>query len=182
MIDTKLVAETLRSPEHNVSANWPLIETALSSLGISSRLSLIAALGTIRVECPSFAPSTEKYNGDPAVYFARYDGRKDLGNNEPGDGYRFRGRGYIQITGRANYHKYSRAAGVDLVNNPDAALDPHVSATIFANFFHDQKIAEAAEQENWLLVRKLVNGGVNGYTDFSTYVFKLKAVLPQAAA
>jgi predicted chitinase len=177
MIDTKLVAETLGAPEHNMSANWPLIETALSSLGISSRLSLIAALGTIRVECPSFAPSAEKYNGDPTVYFARYDGRKDLGNNEPGDGYRFRGRGYIQITGRANYHKYSRAAGVDLVNNPDAALDPHVSANIFANFFHDQHIVEAAEQEDWLHVRRLVNGGLNGFNDFISFVNKLKTVV-----
>ncbi|WP_346241505.1 glycoside hydrolase family 19 protein, partial [Streptomyces malaysiensis] len=53
-------------------------------------------------------------------------GRKNLGNTEPGDGHRFRGRGFTQLTGRSNYEAASRDLGIDLVNNPDMAADPEV--------------------------------------------------------
>jgi putative chitinase len=182
MPTTQAIAAALGAPENNLTANWPLVETALSSVGISSRLALIAALATIHVECPLFVPSNEKYNGDPQVYFARYDGRKDLGNYAQGDGFRFRGRGYVQITGRFNYTKYSQPANVDLIANPDAALDPRVSSVIFACFFRDKKIADAAANEDWLHVRRLVNGGLNGYNDLISAVNKLKAIWPEASA
>jgi predicted chitinase len=180
-LDTKSIASALGAPEANVSANWPQIEAALSALGINSRLALIAALATIRVECPSFAPQTEKYNGDPQVYFSRYDGRHDLGNTQPGDGYRFRGRGYVQITGRYNYTKFSGETGINIVTNPDAALDPQTAAKVFAYFFHDHFIAESAEAEDWIHVRRIVNGGLNGFPEFLGFVDKLKTVIPVVA-
>lgn len=63
-------------------------------------------------------------------YFKRYDGRKDLGNTEKGDGYRFRGRGYVQLTGRRNYADWSKRIDADLVGNPDLALDPKIAGQI----------------------------------------------------
>lgn len=74
------------------------------------------------------------YEGGPRSYFDKYEpGTKigqRLGNNRRGDGYLFRGRGLVQITGRANYARVGRKLGIDLIANPDLALDPAISARI----------------------------------------------------
>lgn len=80
-----------------------------------------------------------------------YEGRKDLGNTVTGDGKRFLGRGYVQITGRRNYQKASFATGRDLVKNPDLALDAGVAAHIIV----------AGMRDGWFTGRKL--------GDFATY-------------
>ena len=61
-------------------------------------------------------------------YCSRYDGRSDLGNCQPGDGYRYRGRGYVQLTGRRNYELYSRLTGKNLLDFPDLGKEPHTAA------------------------------------------------------
>ena len=61
---------------------------------------------------------------------AAYEGRTDLGNTEAGDGVRFKGRGYVQVTGRANYADWSERLGIDLVGNPELAEDPTIAARI----------------------------------------------------
>lgn len=171
------IASAIQAPAANVAANWPLIQRSLMRLGIVSDLALIGALATVRVECPPFAPRTEQYNGDPAAYFARYDGRKDLGNNQPGDGFRFRGRGYVQITGRYNYAHYGHLCNVDIVTNPDAALNPHVAADIFAEFYASRGCGVYADAQDWLQVRRLVNGGINGYGEFLGFVTRLEGLV-----
>lgn len=101
-------------------------------------------------------------------YFERYDGRQDLGNINPGDGYKFRGRGYIQLTGRKNYTYFSPLVGVDLVENPDIAADEEVAARIAVMFWNRAKtkdgrtIAQAAREGDIDAVVRGVNGGVNG--------------------
>lgn len=78
------------------------------------------AFGTIKHETAgTFEPITEYGN---RAYFDKYEGRKTLGNNKKGDGYKFRGRGFVQITGRANYEKFSDLLGIDLTVNPELAL------------------------------------------------------------
>ena len=64
-----------------------------------------------------------------------YEGRRDLGNTQPGDGKRYMGRGYIQITGRANYRNYGRKIGMDLENNPELAEQPDVAAKIAVEYW-----------------------------------------------
>ena len=59
-----------------------------------------------------------------------YNGRRDLGNTQPGDGPRYKGRGYVQITGRNNYRDWGRRLGIDLIGNPNAAKDPATAAKI----------------------------------------------------
>src|SRR4051812_26049971 len=72
-------------------------------------------LAQMAQECDGFRTMTEYASG------ADYEGRKDLGNTQSGDGKRFKGRGYPQLTGRFNYDKYGTILGIDLVKNPERA-------------------------------------------------------------
>ncbi len=77
--------------------------------------------------------STNFINGEelgPEDYFSRYENRNDLGNTQPGDGAKYRGRGYIQITGRSNYAKFGNLINKDLVNQPELAAFPSIAAQI----------------------------------------------------
>ncbi|MFM9829606.1 MAG: glycoside hydrolase family 19 protein [Sphingomonas sp.] len=72
------------------------------------------------------------------VYGAAFQHVHGLGNREPGDGYTYRGRGFIQLTGRANYEKYGRIIGRDLIGNPDLVNDPAVAADVTAAYIKDR--------------------------------------------
>ncbi len=90
----------------------------------------------------------------------RYEGRKDLGNTVPGDGKRYMGRGYVQITGRANYNKASLATGRDLVADPDLALDPEISGHIIVAGMRDGWFTgkKLADYTSFREMRRVVNG------------------------
>lgn len=84
-------------------------------------------LATVKHECADrWQPIEEFASGK------QYEGREDLGNVQPGDGPRYKGRGYVQITGRANYRKFSRLLDIDLVGSPKLALDPPTSYKIMS--------------------------------------------------
>jgi predicted chitinase len=168
------VANSLGGFLEDLKNYLPEVIEALYTFGILTRLTLIAAIATIRVETGGFKPITEY---GPESYFKQYDGRVALGNTKPGDGYKYRGRGFIQITGRYNYTKYGERFGVDLINNPDLALDPTISAKILAAYFVDRGVAQAANAQDWRGVRRLVNGGYNGWDLFIKTVNNLKARL-----
>lgn len=94
-----------------------------------------------------------------AVYGYQTPTGRTLGNTQPGDGWRYRGRGFIQLTGRSNYAQYSEAAGVDLVANPDALLDPEIAARVSVEYmkrrtrgagtFDDQLLAVGGSRLGW---------------------------------
>lgn len=170
--DTNLIADALHAPRQNVAENWPTIRTCLEALGMGGDNTLIAALATIRVECPPFKPVHEY--GTDAAHEKAYGHRKDLGNAHDGDGAKYAGRGYIQITGEVNYANYGKQLGIDLVSNPDEALETNTAAAIFAAYFHERGCDKAAEKEDWVRVRKLVNGGTNGLEAFLKYIEALK--------
>jgi putative chitinase len=114
------------------------------------------------------------------AYFARYDGRADLGNTQPGDGPRYRGRGFIQITGRANYTQASQALGLDLVNQPTLAETPEVGARIAAWFWDSHGLNALADQANdaaFQTITRRINGGLNGLDDRRAYYARAKNVL-----
>lgn len=75
--------------------------------------------------------------GDPAAFFEQVYGGM-LGNDQDGDGYKYRGRGFPQLTGKANYERYGTKIGVDLVANPDLANDPAISAEIVIAYMKDR--------------------------------------------
>jgi predicted chitinase len=116
-------------------------------------------------------------------YFDKYDGRKSLGNTLPGDGYKFRGRGYVQITGRANYAKFAKLLGVDLVGNPDRALEPTIAASIIIRgmrdgLFTDKKMADF---DSFKDMRRVVNGTDKAET-ISDYAYKFLEAIQQLSS
>ncbi len=101
----------------------------------------------------------------PLAYFRRYEGRRDLGNTRSGDGFLYRGRGYVQITGRANYRAVGRRIGVDLEAAPDRALEPAVAGRILVRgleggWFTGRRLADflAEGRCDWVGARRVVNG------------------------
>jgi predicted chitinase len=157
----------------NVQQHWPGLEKALAECGLTDRASTIAAIATIGTEVPAFLPINE-YGGSD--YFTKlYEGRKDLGNTQRGDGARYHGRGFIQLTGRANYRSYGTKLGLPLEQNPDLALQPDVAARILALYMKERGIGALAAKGDWQGVRRAVNGGLNGWDRFSSLVQQLSA-------
>lgn len=91
--------------------------------------------------------------------------KSKMGNTEEGDGYKYRGRGMIQLTGKANYEKYGKALGLDLVGNPDLANDPAVAAQITTEYWKQNKLGKAAREGDVTSVTQRINGGQNGAAD-----------------
>ena len=89
-------------------------------------------------------------------------GRKHLGNTEPGDGWRFRGRGLKQLTGRDNYKRCGAALAEDFVSAPDRLLLPVNAALSAGWFWASHGLNEAADRGDVLEMTKIINGGVNG--------------------
>lgn len=89
-------------------------------------------------------------------------GRKNLGNTEPGDGWRFRGRGLKQLTGRDNYKRCGIALAEDFVSAPDRLLMPVNAALSAGWFWASHGLNEAADRGDVLEMTKIINGGVNG--------------------
>ena len=157
----------------NVDKYAPHVMTELAVNGLADNDMLSAfTMATIRAETGSFKPISEyksKFNSSNGGNFNRYDGRKDLGNTQPGDGARFKGRGYIQLTGRHNYTKIGKQIGVDLVNNPELANDPVIAAKIMVQFLMNKKAAilKSLEGNDLKTARRLINGGSHGLARFS---------------
>jgi len=108
---------------------------------------------------------------------AAYEGRVDLGNVEPGDGQKFRGRGLIQITGRANYEKCGAALGLDLLENPELLESPQNACRSAAWFWLVRGCNELADADNFRKITLRINGGLNGYEGRLSYWETAKAVL-----
>lgn len=168
------IARAVKASTPDVVENWPLIESALDREGLDDAPTRVAAVATVVVEVgPRFAPINEF--GDTAYFTRMYEGRKDLGNVRPGDGARYHGRGYIQLTGRANYRTYGEKLGLPLESEPDRALDPDVAARVLARYFKERGVSTSARQGDWEEVRRRVNGGLNGWPVFDTTVRSLLA-------
>ena len=97
-----------------------------------------------------------------------YGGR--LGNTQPDDGFNFRGRGYLQLTGRSNYRTFGNKIGVDLENDPDRAEDPGVAWLIAACYManrkrHGKTCFQWADENDVPTVTRIINGGTHGLAD-----------------
>lgn len=113
--------------------------------------------------------AAEPYAGNPeALANNVYGGR--MGNVDPGDGYRYRGQGWLQLTGRDNYRRYGRALGIDLEGNPELAAHPRTAWMVAAHYLATRRRAkrtalEWADADNAEMVTRIVNGGLHGLDD-----------------
>jgi len=161
------------TPIANIAANLPAVLTALSAANLTDTPMLLVALATIRAEVESFLPIPEfpsRFNTSPGGHpFDLYDHRADLGNQGPPDGAAFRGRGFVQLTGRANYTHFAQLTGHDLVNHPDLACEPLIAAELLARFLAacEPALRRALAANNLSAARRLVNGGTNGLDRFT---------------
>lgn len=106
---------------------------------------------------------------------AAYEGRKDLGNVNAGDGKRYKGRGPIQLTGRANYRKYGRRIGIDLESHPHIAAIPSIGLRLALEYWDQNKLNTFADKDDITTITKRINGGLNGFQDRKNHLQKLKA-------
>lgn len=151
----------------------PHVLNGLTHFGMNTHLVRVGCFATIAVEC-DWIYLTELGSGN------EYDYRSDLGNTQPGDGARYKGRGFVQLTGRANYGTYGNALGLDLVNHPEQAAEPHVAGLTLALYFQQRGIPAMCEALNWEAVRRAVNGGINGWDRYIGVVNALLAI-PEVA-
>jgi putative chitinase len=115
------------------------------------------------------------------AYFVQYDGRPELGNVQPGDGFRFRGRGLFQITGRFNYRHFGQAIGEPLEDNPGLAAQPGVAVRLACQFWVERRIAQPADADDCAGVTRRINGGLNGLADRQAATDRLKAIFGLSA-
>ena len=106
-----------------------------------------------------------------------YEGRKDLGNTQKGDGVKFKGRGIIQLTGRANYTKYKAFCGYDVVSDPTLLSKPVGAIKSAMWFWKTHDLNKYADADNVLTITKKINGGTNGLTARKNYLTKAKKAL-----
>ena len=113
----------------------------------------------------------------PTAAQARYEGRKDLGNTVAGDGSKYRGRGLIQITGRANYMACSEELGLDLIKQPELLEKPQHACMSAAWFWATKGLSTLADAGQFDKITQRINGGQNGAADRqSLYARALKVL------
>lgn len=163
---------------------WPVIVAALRAEGIGQDAVLAAAAATLKAEVgASMAPvsewvpsGTNPYDYFEGVYGVGTSIGSKLGNTAVGDGYKYRGRGFIQLTGKSNYATFGKRVNQNLIANPDLALTPTIAAQVLAAYFKDRGVAAAANRGDWQAVRRYVNGGYNGWDTFIAVINKLPQI------
>lgn len=143
----------------------------LDSYDINTKLRIAHFMGQVTHECAGFRTTEEFASG------AAYEGREDLGNIRAGDGKRYKGRGLIQLTGRANYRKIGEILDLPLEDNPELAAEPVSSLKIACEYWKSRNINAAADRDDLIKATRLVNGGLNGLEDRRNYLQKAKNAL-----
>jgi hypothetical protein len=163
------------APLGSIKEHLPSVLGSLRKRELGDRHMVLMAISTIRAETGRFEPLSEfksRFNTSPSGHpFDLYDNRKDLGNRGRPDGDRFKGRGFVQLTGRANYQRFSAELGLGtgLIDNPERANEAPVASDLLALFLksREAKIRDALLDDDLGRARKLVNGGSHGLREFT---------------
>ena len=141
----------------------PVLNTAMLRYQIVGAKRVAAFVAQIGHESGQLVYVREIWGPTPAQ--AKYEGRKDLGNTVPGDGFKYRGRGLIQITGRANYAECGEALGLDLINCPELLEKPQHACMSAAWFWASRGLSTLADAGSFSKITSRINGGQNGAAD-----------------
>lgn len=147
------------------------LNVCMREFEINTRLRVCAFIAQLAHESGSFTYVKEIASG------AAYEGRKDLGNTQPGDGVRYKGRGWIQITGRANYLQCGKALSLDLISKPELLEQIENAAKSAGWFWKSRGLNEIADKEDFKLITEKINGGYNGLPDRLQFYEKAKEVI-----
>lgn len=136
---------------------------AFHAFGITTRRRAAAAIAQFAHESDGFRTTAEYASG------ARYEGRRDLGNTHPGDGRRFKGRAFIQITGRTNYAAAGAALGHDFLEHPADLAKPTWAAKASCWWWKAHGCNQLADTGDFTRLTRRINGGTNGLADRQAY-------------
>ena len=151
-------------PQTRATGYLPHLQVAMTEFEISFTVRRAAAfLAQIGHESGDLRWWSELWG--PTATQAGYEGRKDLGNLALGDGKRFRGRGPIQLTGRANYRRFGEILDVDLIGRPELAATPAVGFRIAGLYWREHGLNALADADNFEQITRRINGGTNGADD-----------------
>lgn len=142
----------------------------LDQYGINTLLRFDHFFGQAAEETAGFKVLVEYASG------REYENRRDLGNVQPGDGPRFKGRGIFQLTGRANYERMGQLLNVDLVNNPDLAANPDIAVRTACEYWKTHNLQAYADQDDTQGITRRINGGLNGLADRELYTTRADRV------
>jgi putative chitinase len=106
-----------------------------------------------------------------------YGNRMNNRDEASGDGFRFRGRGILQLTGAANYHHAGKALGVDFIMEPDLVATPKYAAMTAGWFWNTHKINQFADVQDWVTMTKRINGGTIGLDDRIKHIMQALQIL-----
>jgi len=161
----KLGASNVRAEELALAAN-----VHMRTYGIlDNSLRFIHFMAQLTHESGNFRYMEEIASGKA------YEGRKDLGNIHAGDGVRYKGRGPIQLTGRANYRKYGQQLGIDFENNPQIVAMPSMGLMVACKFWSDNGLNVLADKDDVVAVTRRINGGTNGLEDRKKHLALLRS-------
>jgi putative chitinase len=141
----------------------PFLVTAMWEFEINTPRRIAAFLAQIGHESGGLHWLVELWGPTPAQ--ARYETRYDLGNIAPGDGYKYRGRGVIQITGRDNYRRAGEALGANLITSPERLGEPSLACRSAGWFWRAHGCNELADAGKFEAITRVINGGLTGYAE-----------------
>jgi predicted chitinase len=169
-------------PASKAALFLPHLNEAMSQYGIASMMRTAAFVAQLAHESGEFRWMEEIWGPTPAQrrYEPLTDLSRRLGNTDSGDGKRFKGRGPIQLTGRANYLRFGDLLGIDLMTAPEQAAAPEAAFRVAALYWKSRGLNELADAENFREITRRINGGFNGLADRQKYFERAKAVLATA--
>jgi len=165
MITARQLADSLGCALESAEKWAEPLNAAMERYQIDTAARRCAFLAQVGHESGRLIYVRELWNPSQCPWQAKYQGRVDLGNIHLGDGSRYRGRGLIQITGRANYRSCSEALGQDFETNPELLEIPTNAAMSAAWFWQSHGCNELADTGNFEAITRRINGGLNGYQD-----------------
>ncbi|OIP78331.1 MAG: hypothetical protein AUK48_01910 [Oscillatoriales cyanobacterium CG2_30_44_21] len=170
MTQEQLIAIAPYSRRDRLEKLLPHLNTTMQRYEINTPLRKAHFLAQVGHESDGFNTNEEYASG------AAYEGRRDLGNTQAGDGVRFKGRGLIQVTGRANYGECGRALGVDLIANPQRLGDFDLACLSAGWYWDTRRLNPDADFDDILTITRVINGGTNGLADRRDYLARAKRV------